>query len=214
MLLQAERELIVEHGIKMIESDLTKGTSGNISIFNKEKQLMAISPSGIDYFKIKSRDVMVLNLNGEIIEGDKKPSSEYALHRIFYKNRDDINAIVHTHSRYSATLACLNMDLPAVHYMLAVAGLDVKCAKYATFGTEKLAENAYEAMKDRRAVLLANHGLLTGGRDISHAFKIAEEVEYCAELYYRAKCIGNPVVIDEVEMKNVLERFKTYGSNK
>lgn len=214
MLLKDERELIVEYGIKMIQSDLTKGTSGNLSIFNREKQLMAISPSGIDYFKVQASDVMVLNLDGEIIEGDKKPSSEYALHKIFYKNREDINAIVHTHSRYATTLSCLNMDLPAVHYMIAVAGLDVKCAKYATFGTMELAENAYEAMKDRRAVILANHGLLTGGRDLNHAFNIAEEIEYCAELYYRTKSIGNPVIIDDIEMKKIIERFKTYGSNK
>lgn len=214
MLLKEERELIVEYGIKLIQSDLTKGTSGNLSIFNREKQLMAISPSGIDYFKTKSSDVMVLNLQGDIIEGDKKPSSEYELHSIFYKNREDISAMIHTHSRFTTTLACLNWHLPAVHYMIAVAGLDVRCAKYATFGTSELAKNAFEAMVDMRAVLLSNHGLLTGGNDLNHAFNIANEIEYCAELFYRAKSIGEPIILDETEMKKVVEKFKDYGSGK
>lgn len=172
---------------------------------------MAISPSGIDYFQTKPEDVIVLNLKGEIVDGDKNPSSELEMHRIFYEKRTDINAIIHTHTMYATTLACLGLDLPPVHYLVASAGLDVKCANYATFGTDELANNAFKAMKDRKAVLLANHGLLVGSNNLSQAFNITEEIEYCAELYYRAKSIGKPIILDKKEMTLMIEKFKDYG---
>ncbi len=211
MLLQQERELIVEYGKKLVTSGLTKGTGGNISIYNREKELMAISPSGIDYFETKPEDVVVLNLSGEVVDGIRKPSSELEMHSIFYKNRSDIDAVVHTHSPFAKTIASLNWDLPAVTYLVAYAGLNVRCATYASFGTKELAKNAFEAMKDRRAVLLANHGLLAGAKDILNAFNIAEEIEFSAEIYYRAKSIGEPVILSEEEMKIMVEKFKTYG---
>ncbi len=214
MLLREERERIVEYGKKLIESNLTKGTGGNLSIFNREKQLMCISPSGIDYFKTRAEDVVVLDLDGNKIEGEKEPSSEYDMHRIFYQKRKDIDAIIHTHTIFATTISCLNWTLPPVHYMLALAGKDVRCAEYATYGTKKLAENAYEAMKDRYAVLLANHGLLCGAKDLANAFNITEEIEYCAELYYRSKSIGEPVIIPDGEMELMLGKFKTYGQVK
>lgn len=214
MLLQEERQLVVEYGKKLIHSNLTKGTGGNLSIFNREKGLMCISPSGIDYFKIRPEDVVVLDLDGNRVDGGKEPSSEFEMHRIFYANRNDINAIIHTHTMYSTTIACLNWSLPPVHYMLALAGKDVRCAEYATYGTKQLAENAFIAMEDRNAVLLANHGLLVGAKDIANAFNTTEEVEYCAELYYRTKAIGQPVIIPEEEMELMLEKFKTYGQVK
>lgn len=211
MLMKKEREKIVEYGKKLIDSGLTKGTGGNLSIYNREKQLMAISPSGIDYFQTKPEDVVVLNLKGEIVDGDKKPSSELEMHRIFYEKRDDIDAIIHTHTMYATTLSCLRWKLPAVHYILASAGKDIRCAEYATFGTDELADNAFEAMKDRKAVLLANHGLLVGSKDINDALNITEDIEYCSELYYRAKSIGEPVILDDEEMNMMVDRFKSYG---
>jgi L-fuculose-phosphate aldolase len=211
MLMKEERELIVEYGKKLISAGLTKGTGGNLSIFSRKERIFAITPSGIDYYDIKPEDVVVLNLKGEKVEGDMKPSSEVEMHRVFYERRNDIDAIIHTHTMYATTLACLNWSLPPVHYMIATAGLDVRCAKYATYGTKELAENAYEAMIDRKAVLLANHGLLAGGMNLAEAFNITEEIEYCAELYYRTKCIGNPVILPEDEMKLMIEKFKTYG---
>ncbi|HEY8362787.1 MAG TPA: L-fuculose-phosphate aldolase [Tissierellaceae bacterium] len=214
MILLNERQEIVEYGKKLVTSGLTKGTGGNLSIFNRKEGLMAISPSGIDYFKITPKDVVVLDLDGNIIDGDKKPSSELEMHRIFYKNRDDIDAIIHTHSTYATILSCLNVPLPPVHYMVALAGLNVRCAKYATFGTKELAENAFEAMKDRYAVLLANHGMLAGAKDLANAFNIIEEIEYCAELYIKSKAIGEPVILPEDEMKLMIEKFKTYGQVK
>ncbi len=209
-----ERKEIVEYGKKLVTSGLTKGTGGNLSIYNRQEGLMAISPSGIDYFEIRPEDVVVLDLDGNIVDGDKKPSSELDMHKIFYKNREDIDAIIHTHTIYATILSCLNISLPPVHYMVALAGLDVRCAKYATFGTEELAQNAFEAMKDRYAVLLANHGLLAGAKDLANAFNITEEIEYCAELYIKAKSVGEPVILPEEEMKLMLEKFKTYGQVK
>lgn len=214
MLMIEEREQVVEYGKKLVTSRLTKGTGGNLSIYNREKGLFCISPTGIDYFEIKSEDVVVLDLDGNIVEGNKQPSSEVEMHRIFYANREDIDAIIHTHTMYATTLACLNWSLPPVHYMVALAGLDVRCAKYATYGTKELAQNAFEAMTDRYAVLLANHGLLAGAKDLANAFNITEEIEYCAELYYRTRAIGEPVILPEEEMKLMLEKFKTYGQVK
>lgn len=214
MLLEKERKLIVEYGKKLITNGLTKGTGGNLSIYNKEEGLMAISPSGIDYFETLPEDVVVMDLNGNIVDGDRKPSSEYDMHRIFYMKRDDIRAVVHTHSVYSTTLATLRWTLPASSYLVAFSGLNVRCAEYASFGTMELAENAFEAMKDRYAVFLANHGLVTGAQDLPNAFAKAEQIELCAEVYYRAKSIGEPVILSEEEMKKMIEKFNTYGQVK
>ncbi|QVK18382.1 L-fuculose-phosphate aldolase [Mycoplasmatota bacterium] len=215
MLFQKERELVVEYGKKLIEKNLTKGTGGNISVFIRDKQLMAISPSGIDYLKTQPEDVVIMDLKGNVVDGKQKPSSEYDMHRIFYENREDINAVVHLHANYTTVLSCMNWELPAVHYLVAISGgKNVRCAEYATFGTKELAQNAFEAMKDRYAVLLANHGLLTGAKDLPNAFNKAEEIEYCAEIYYRTKTLGDPVILSDQEMHKMLGLFQSYGQVK
>ncbi len=214
MLMENERKQIVEYGKKLITSGLTKGTGGNLSIYNRKENLMAISPSGIDYFETNPEDVVIMDLDGKVVDGNRKPSSEYSMHSIFYKNREDIDAVVHTHSVFSTVLATLRTGLPASSYLVAFSGLDVRCAEYASFGTVELAENAYKAMEDRYAVFLANHGLLTGAQDLANAFNKAEEIEHCAEVYYRAKSIGTPVILDEEEMYRMIEKFNTYGQVK
>jgi L-fuculose-phosphate aldolase len=214
MKLELERKKIMEFGRKLVDSGLTKGTGGNLSIYNPEENLMAISPSGIPYYDIRLEDIVVMDLDGNMVEGHRQPSSEYEMHKIFYKNRKDILSVVHCHSIYSTTISILREDLPASHYMIALAGKNVRCADYATYGTQELADNAFEAMKDRYGVILANHGLLTGADCIENAFNTAEELEYVAETYYRAKSIGNPVILDDKEMKIMQEKFKTYGQAK
>jgi L-fuculose-phosphate aldolase len=209
--LKQEREWIVDYGKRLIQSGLTKGTGGNISIYNRNQQLIAITPSGIDYFETQVEDVVVIDLHGNVVESDREPSSELEMHSIFYRKRTDIDAIVHTHSPFATTISMLQWDLPPASYLLAYAGVNVRCAKYATFGTKELAENAFAAMQDRKAVLLANHGLLAGAGNIHQAFNIAEEIEFCAQTYYRAKSIGDPVILPEAEMLHLLEKFKTYG---
>ena len=211
-MLDQERNLIVEYGKKLITKGLTKGTGGNISIFDREKQLMAISPSGIDYFETKPEDVVIMNLKGEIVEGYRKPSVEHDLHSIFYEKRKDINAVVHTHSIFAVVLASLGWNIPAAFYLEALSGgPDVRCATYATFGTRKLAENAFDAMQDRYAALLSNHGLVTGGKNLSSAFTVAEEIEFCAEVFYRAKCVGEPAIVPDKEIQSMLMSFAAYG---
>lgn len=211
MLMEKERLEIIELGKKLITEKLTKGTGGNLSVYDREKGLVAITPSGIDFFEIKPEDIVILDINGNVLEGDKKPSSELAMHMIFYKNREDINSVIHAHTMYATVLGALRWELPATHYMIAVAGKNVRCADYATFGSNELAENAYKGMKDRKAVILANHGILAGNTDLANTFNIIEEIEYCSEVYYRAKSIGNPVVLDDNEMKFMESKFKSYG---
>jgi L-fuculose-phosphate aldolase len=214
MLLQKEREQVVEYGKKLISSGLTKGTSGNISIYNKEEKLMAISPSGIGYFETNPEDVVVMSLDGKIVDGDKKPSSEHDLHSAVYKVRDDVTAVVHTHSMYCTTFAAMRLPIEAVHYVIGMAGHKVACAEYATYGTPELAKSAIAAIGSDNAVLLANHGALTVGPNIARAFAIADQLEFVAEVYYRTKCLGKPVILDTAEMDRVIEKFKTHGQKK
>lgn len=210
-----EREQIMAYGKMMVDKNLTKGSGGNISIFMREEGLMAITPSGIDYYAIKSEDIVIMDLEGNVVEGKKKPSSEHSMHSIFYREREDINAVVHFHSVYASVLACLEWELPPTHYLIAVSGGEnVRCAKYATFGTEELARNAFEAMKDRYVVFLANHGMLAGAKDLPNAFGKAEEIELCAEIYYRAKSIGEPKVLPKKETDNLKRLFGSYGQVK
>lgn len=212
MLLEKERNEIVKYGRKLIQDKLTKGTGGNLSLINREKNLMAITPSGIDYMTLLPEDIVLIDIiTGKIIDGSKVPSSEADMHRIFYKYRDDINAMVHTHSKFATALSCTNQRLPAVHYLLAVSGIDVPCAEYATYGTVKLAKNAFEAMKGTKATLLSNHGMISGGATLSEAYNIAENIEFCCELYFISKTLGNPQILTDEEMQNVMNRFKDYG---
>ena len=211
MLMENERKLIVEYGKLLVTKGLTTGTGGDISIFDKEKKYFAISPSGIDYFETEPEDVVIMDLDGKVVEGARKPSSEWMMHLIFYKKRDDVEAVVHTHSRFSSTISCMRWDIPALHYYVAFAGKTIPCAKYASYGTQELADNAFEGMGEGKAALLANHGLITIGRSVKEAFLVAEMSEEMAEYYYRTKSIGEPVLLDEEEMESMLLRFKSYG---
>ena len=183
--MEKERQLLIKYGRKLVEAGLTKGTGGNLSVFDRASGRVAITPSGIDFFEIQPEDIVIMDLDGHVLEGNRVPS-----------------------------LSGLREDLPATHYMIAVAGENVRVAKYATFGSMELAKNAFDAMKDRKAVILANHGLLAGAKDLANAFNIIEEVEYCAEIYTKARSIGNPVILPEEEMKVMLEKFKSYGQRK
>ena len=211
MLLRKERELVVEYGKKLLESGLTTGTGGNLSVFNREQGLVAISPSGLDYRLSTPEDIVVIDLDGSIKGSDRKPSSEYGFHTILYKKREDVNAVVHTHSVYATTVACLNMELPAVHYLVGFAGKKVPLAPYATFGTPELAENVIKTIGNYNAVLLANHGLITVGRAMGNAFDAAEELELVARIYIQALSVGKPVIVPDGEMDKVIDKFSTYG---
>lgn len=214
MLMEKERDELIKYGRKLVDTDLTKGTGGNLSVYDREQNLVAITPSGIDFYEIQPEDIVIMKLDGEVVEGKRKPSSEWVMHKVFYERREDIDSVIHAHTTYSTVLATLRWELPASHYMIAVAGPNVKVAEYASYGTPELAENAFEAMQNRKAVLLANHGIIGGEKDLMNAFNVIEEVEYCSKIYVKAKSIGEPVVLDDEEMDTMDERFKTYGQRK
>ena len=211
MLLEQERNRIIHFGKKLATSNLTTGTGGNLSIANRKENLAAISPSGIDYFQIRPENVAVVNMAGEIQDGNSKPSSELGFHLELYNTRTDVQAVVHTHSVYATTIACLHWELPAVHYLVGFSGNKVPLAPYATYGTKKLARNVVEGIGSYNAVLLANHGLVTVGANMDAAFATAEEIELVARIYYQAKNVGQPVVLPDEEMEIVIEKFKKYG---
>ena len=216
MLLSHERELIEKYCRLQVTHNLTRGTGGNISILNRDLNLFAISPSGMDYFDMQAEDVPVIDLKqNKIIEGQRKPSSELDMHRLLYLDRLDISAAVHTHSPFATSLACteeaLSSGLPPVHYLAALGGESIKCVSYAPFGSLELAELAVKGMKDNNAVLLGNHGLLAAGKNISTAFNIAEDIEFCCEIYFRSKIFGTPKLLSQADMNLALEKFKNYG---
>jgi L-fuculose-phosphate aldolase len=214
MLLPEERAAIVTFGKKLLAAQLTTGSGGNLSIYNRQQGLVAVKPSGIDYLEMQPEDVVVTTPQGEIVEGHLNPSSELRFHLALYQHRPDVNAVVHTHQVYATTLACLNWELPAVHYLVGFSGDKVPLAPYATFGTQELAENIVRSIGPYNACLMANHGLVTVGRTIEAAFAVAEELELVARLYYQARCIGEPVILSQEEMGIVTQKFKTYGQRK
>jgi L-fuculose-phosphate aldolase len=214
MILKNQRTEIVEFGKKLVKSGLTTGTGGNLSCMDRDANLVAVSPSGIDYDDMLAEDVVVVNMNAEIVDGKLKPSSETGIHLGLYRKRPDISAVVHTHSPYATTMACLNIEIPAVHYLVGFSGSKVPLAPYATFGTEALARNVCDTIGKYNAVLMANHGLITVGPDLLRAFCVAEEIEFVARIYYQTKNIGDPLILTDQEMNKVIKKFSDYGQRK
>ena len=212
MLLAEERQAVVDGGNTMVRAGLTTGTGGNLSLICRRRGLIAISPSGLDYAAMRPADVVLVDLDGRTVEGACEPSSELGFHLAVYHQRPAVGAVVHTHSVYATTLACLGWEVPAVHYLVGFAGRKVPVAPYATFGTDALAASVAGTLgSDYNAVLLANHGLVAVGRDMAAALNTAEEVEFVARVYYQARCVGSPVVLPDREMDVVIDKFKTYG---
>ncbi len=210
MLLEQERTLIVEYGRKLLEAQLTTGTGGNLSIFNRREWMIAIKPSGVDYKTMRPEDVVVVNPKGAIVEGKLRPSSELRLHLDLYNYRADINAVLHTHQVFATTLACLNWELPAVHYMVAFSGNKVPLAGYAAFGTQELSDNVVRSIGMYNACLMANHGIVTVGHTLPYAFATAEELELVARIYIQARSVGSPAILTDEEIDVITRRFGTY----
>lgn len=215
MKLTRERELLVEYGLRMSRGGLSVGTGGNLSIYDAETGLMAITPSGLDYEVTTPADIVLMDLHAHVAEGERKPSSEWALHTSFYRHHPTARAVVHTHSVYCTTLACLGKPLEAVHYAIADAGVSrVPVAPYRLFGSEALAAAAVEVCGEGKAVLLANHGLVVWHESLPKAFALAQSMEFTAELQWRAMAVGAPNVLTDSQMAEALERFQTYGQPK
>lgn len=211
MILEKEREKIVETGKRMINARLTTGTGGNLSIFNRKENLIAIKPSGVPYQSMRAQDVVVLRPDGERVDGVLKPSSETKFHLAIYHARPDVDAILHSHQVHATTIACMGIELPAVHYLLAFSGDKVPLAPYATFGTQALSDNILSVLGNYKACLLENHGLITLGASLDEAFDTAEALELVAQIYIQAKSIGEAKILNSEQMNVVIEKFKTYG---
>lgn len=205
------REHIIAACKRLEHSGLNRGTAGNISC--REKDHFLITPTGVPVDEITPSKIVAVDFDGKVI-GIGKPSSEWRFHCDILKARPEINAVVHTHAPHATALACLREELPPFHYMIALAGGDsVRCAPYALFGTEDLSRHAVHALTDRKACLLANHGMITLGHDLDEAMAIAVEVESLCQQYLLARQVGEPQLLSDDEMRQVINRFKTYGRN-
>ncbi len=206
------RSELVRMTSRLDELGLSHGASGNLSV--RYKDGMLITPSGFGAEGLTIDDIVFVHLSGES-QGRWHPSSEWLFHRDIYVGRPEFGAVIHTHSNAATALACLRRDLPPFHYMLALlGGNSLRCADYATFGTQALSDNALLAMTDRKACLLANHGMIAAGKHLAEAFKHTVEVENLSELYLRALAVGEPVLLTDDEFADVLNRFATYGKPK
>jgi L-fuculose-phosphate aldolase len=203
------RKQIIATALAMNAPGINRGTSGNVSA--RWESGFLITPSGLPYEDTKPSDIVFVDAAGNA-RGKRLPSSEWRFHHDIYRSRSDAHAIVHTHASFATTLACLGKNVPAFHYMIAVAGGDsIRCAPYATFGTQQLSTNALNALKDRKACLLANHGMITTGSNLDKALALTVEVEALCEQYWRALQIGKPAILSAKEMRTVLKKFATYG---
>jgi L-fuculose-phosphate aldolase len=203
------RKALIATAIELNTSGINQGTSGNVSVRSGDGFL--ITPSGIRYSDVAPEDVVLMDLAG-VSEGLHKPSSEWRFHRDIYAARHEAAAIVHTHSVHATALACLDLPIPAFHYMVAAAGgHDIRCAPYATFGTQALSDFAVAALDGRWACLLSHHGVIALGNSLSSALALAAEIETLAHQYLLALGVGKPKLLADSEMDLVVEKFKRYG---
>jgi len=205
MLLEAERALIVHHAGLLRPDGLVVGTAGNLS--TRTDDLVAITPSSVDYDELEAGLICVVGLDGEIVEAARAPSSELPMHLAVY-GATDAAAIVHTHAPYATTLATVVEELPAIHYMIAELGGPVRVAPYATFGTAELAGSVMDALAGRSAVLLGSHGTLTIGDSLEQAYWRSVLLEWLAMLYYRATQLGDPRLLPDEEIERVADRLR------
>ncbi|HKP67473.1 MAG TPA: class II aldolase/adducin family protein [Casimicrobiaceae bacterium] len=202
------RDAVIATAIEMNALGINRGKSGNVSV--RIDTGFLVTPSGMPYAESVADDIVAMRSDGSHA-ATQKPSSEWRFHRDIYAARSDAHAIVHTHSPFATTLACLDSGIPAFHYMIAVAGgHDIRCAPYATFGTQQLSDHAVGALDGRRACLLSHHGMIAIGASLKEALALAVEVETLAEMYWRALQVGNPTLLSADELDIVLTKFADY----
>ena len=209
-----QRNQIIEYSIKLNSTNLSALRSGNISLRGKEddKEGYLITPSGKKYETLKAEDIVFMGLNEELRDtSNQNPSSEWRFHRDIYLNKKEAQAIVHAHSPHATAVSSHGKTIPPFHYMIALAGgEDIKCADYATFGTEELSNNVIKALEKRSACLMSNHGQVAFGKNLEDAFELAQEVENICHQYTIALKLGKPKILSFEEMKKVLEKAKNY----
>jgi L-fuculose-phosphate aldolase len=213
MLMEEARKELVAYGNKMVADGLAQGTSGNLSIYDPEQDLMAISPSGVPYEDTKPEDIVVMRKDGTIVEGALRPSSEYHLHAVFYEMRSEARAVVHAHAMNCTTIACLGQKLKSIHYAISDANTyEIPLVPYHTFGTQELADAVREYIgPTSRAVLLANHGMAACGSSLKSAYGLALAMEWLAELQWRCMCAGSPHYLSAQQLEGVMKRYESYG---
>ena len=207
------RQQLIAAARGMEPARLNRGTSGNLSVRTIENGAAGflITPSGMPYAALSPEDIVFMHHDGRPA-GLREPSSEWRIHRDIYAARPEAQAILHAHSPFATSLACLRRGIPPFHYMIArFGGNTLRCADYATFGTQALSDAAIAALQDRSGCLLANHGMLVFGRDPAHALALAVELEELCEQYWRSSQLGAPVLLDSAEMARVQEKFASYG---
>ena len=205
MLLEAERALIVHHAGLLRPDGLVVGTAGNLSV--RAGDLVAITPTSVDYDELDPGLICVVGLDGELVEAERAPSSELPMHLAVY-HATDAAAIVHTHAPYATTLATVAEELPAIHYMIAELGGPVRVAPYATFGSDELAGSVMAALDGRSAVLLGSHGTLTIGESLEQAYWRSVLLEWLSTLYYRATQLGEPRLLPSEEIERVADKLR------
>jgi L-fuculose-phosphate aldolase len=207
------RERLIAAVQRLDALGLNRGSSGNVSARGaRDRSGFWITPTGMGAQGLGADDLVWVALDDGAVSGQWQPSSEWPFHRAIYRARSDLQAIVHVHSVHATALACQRRELPAFHYMVAVAGGDnVPCTPYHLFGSEELSSAVAAAFADRMACLMANHGLTAGGIDLEHAIKVAIEVEALCESYLAALSAGEPVLLTRPEMAQVIDKFKSYG---
>ncbi len=204
------RQALVGACRELTRRGLTHGTSGNISV-RRDADSCFISPTGSVYEELEEADVPLLRFDGRWF-GRRRPSSEWRFHRDLLQARADVGAIVHTHSRHATALACTGRGIPAFHYMVAVTGdIEIRCAPYHTFGSQKLSDAVLATIRGSNACLLGNHGVIAMGADLTEALDLAGEVENLAAQYTTALTVGNVRLLEAAEMWKVVEKFRTYG---
>lgn len=204
---------IIEIGREIIQTGLVAGTWGNISAWDDIREGFWITPSGMDYLTLKEEDLVLMNLQGGVLEGHRKPSSEEQLHRAIYSRRKDVKGIVHTHSIYATAHAVARIPLPGLVEDLAmIVGEEVSVADYQRAGTEALAESAVQAIGDRNGVFLANHGLVGVGRSVEEALKVCKIIEKSAQIHIMSKLLGTPFQLSEEDKRELrFDYLNQYG---
>ena len=204
------REAVIAACRELVQRGLAYGTSGNVSVRRDERRFF-VSPTGMAYGALEPDDITLMDVDGRWF-GRRRPSSEWRFHRDIFRSRNEVAAVVHTHSPKATSLACTGRGIPAFHYMVAVAGgSDIRCAPYYTFGTQELSDAAVAALEGRKACLLANHGVIAVGANLPAAVALAGEVETLAAQYCTALAIGEVRILNEIEMRRVVAKFSVYG---
>ncbi|MEV0071750.1 MULTISPECIES: class II aldolase/adducin family protein [unclassified Amycolatopsis] len=214
MILEDERAALCTYARRLASDGLVVATSGNLSI--RDGALVAVTPTGVDYATLQPADIPIVGLDGELVDGSLRPTSELPMHLTIYNHATDpdgapVNAVVHTHSAHATAASTLVDELPPIHYLVATLGPTIRVAPYATYGTHALAAHILPALEARRGCLLANHGTVTYGSTLAAAYDRAQQLEWLCQVWLLARSSGTPALLPAAEIEHVVEKLRGYG---